>query len=406
MSIIRESISIFRNVRKIGGVSRVYLALTFLTMFGKSIIEANYVVFLLSRGLSYGDVGLILSVYFLTWAVLSFPLGVAADRYGRKLAFVTSVLLHGTGLLLYAFSVNFFQFLVAEILIAVASALGGNVLLSWYIDEARVRGLQDEVKHVMGLAKIVSAIALLLAGVSATVLVAFCQVLTFLVGGITLYLTAVLACELLRESYRSASRSVCYHYLSIVKDTARLLIRNTPLLLLMLGSLLVTPLQAAFLYSWQILVSSLSGYMPILGMTYILLTLVMMFSGTFYLLLVKIVKDITKVTVLCTAVIITISVLLSLCNTLAVLIVLLMLFKLWSSTYGTAYIFWFNELVNTSVRTAVNSLRNTLNYIVMAISLYFIGVVAEHAGISTTFLITSISGVAALPLLLLARKRN
>jgi MFS family permease len=90
-------------------------------------------------GLSAGDLGLLTSVYFLTFAAAQIPIGMMLDRYGPKRVQSTLMVVAALGSALFAASENFSILLLGRALIGlgVAAALtaGIQALVLWFPKE-------------------------------------------------------------------------------------------------------------------------------------------------------------------------------------------------------------------------------------------------------------------------------
>jgi len=88
------------------------------------------------QGLSAGDLGLLTSVYFLTFAAAQIPIGILLDRYGPRRIQSVLLVVASLGSALFAVSENFSMLLLGRALIGlgVASALtaGMQALVLWF----------------------------------------------------------------------------------------------------------------------------------------------------------------------------------------------------------------------------------------------------------------------------------
>ena len=88
-----------------------------------SFIMSVYAVFLIERGLDYKGVALVDGFYMTTSALLDYPTGGLADRYGRGRITALACLSFGLGPLSYSFSRTLPQLLLSELLAALGLAL-------------------------------------------------------------------------------------------------------------------------------------------------------------------------------------------------------------------------------------------------------------------------------------------
>ena len=73
-----------------------------------------YTLFLIRRGLDFRGVALVDGFYMVSTALLDYPTGGLADRYGRGLVASLGCVFMGAGLLAYSASGSLPQFLVSD----------------------------------------------------------------------------------------------------------------------------------------------------------------------------------------------------------------------------------------------------------------------------------------------------
>ena len=65
-----------------------------------NFVVSIWILFFQSRGLTLTDIGLIATATYLGLVLFEYPTGIFADKYGRKLSLIFSVLLYIISLLL------------------------------------------------------------------------------------------------------------------------------------------------------------------------------------------------------------------------------------------------------------------------------------------------------------------
>lgn len=100
-----------------------YLTKVFLEHFAFGLTVPFSVMWMLERGLSLAEVGIVQAVIFFSTFLLEVPTGIVADRYGRKLSIASGIGLHVIGLALFALSPNLLAFLVSAFFTGAAWAL-------------------------------------------------------------------------------------------------------------------------------------------------------------------------------------------------------------------------------------------------------------------------------------------
>lgn len=100
-----------------------YLTKVFLEHFAFGLTIPFSVMWMLERGLSLTEVGIVQAVIFFSTFLLEVPTGIVADRYGRKLSIASGIGLHVIGLALFTLSPNLLAFLVSAFFTGAAWAL-------------------------------------------------------------------------------------------------------------------------------------------------------------------------------------------------------------------------------------------------------------------------------------------
>jgi MFS family permease len=96
------------------------------------------------RGLSASDFGLLKSLYYFAVMIAELPLGVVADRLGRKTTLVLGGFANAAGCLVYALGGSFTAFAVGEICFALCSALTSGAESALLYDGYAAEGREQE----------------------------------------------------------------------------------------------------------------------------------------------------------------------------------------------------------------------------------------------------------------------
>ena len=116
------------------GIIKKYLLFGGLDYFSHALVGATYVLFLLSRGASLWQVGLVNVFFMLTTILVEVPTGVFADHYGRRLSLFLGSLLAAAGSIVYFFAASFWLFVVAEIIVGFGRSFVSGALDAWLVD--------------------------------------------------------------------------------------------------------------------------------------------------------------------------------------------------------------------------------------------------------------------------------
>ncbi len=120
-------------------------------IFGSiSFITPIFVLFLQQNGLSTAQVMLLQSAFILAVMFLEVPSGALADLFGRKRALIASDFLFIVGYAVYSLGHNFYQFLIAELLLASAVALFYGASFAFVYDNLAELKQTDRFKKIYG----------------------------------------------------------------------------------------------------------------------------------------------------------------------------------------------------------------------------------------------------------------
>jgi MFS family permease len=111
---------------------------------------AILVLFYQERGLSFSQIMLLQSIYYLAKVLSEVPTGAWADRVGRKKSLVFGSFCHSAAYLLIFFSHSLFLFILGEIIagIAMSFAYGADSALAY--DTLKKLGREDQYQKVEG----------------------------------------------------------------------------------------------------------------------------------------------------------------------------------------------------------------------------------------------------------------
>ncbi|MDD9952751.1 MAG: MFS transporter [Candidatus Woesearchaeota archaeon] len=126
-----------------------------------------YVLFMQENGLNLTQIMILQSLFAICIVVFEVPTGYFADAYGRKNSLVFGSMLAFVGLTIYAIGHNFWMFLVAELIIAVALSLLSGADSALFYDTLKAAKREGQYKKLWGHALFLGLIALAVADIIA-----------------------------------------------------------------------------------------------------------------------------------------------------------------------------------------------------------------------------------------------
>lgn len=180
---------------------RQYRVLSVLKHCGMSMHSAVYTTFLLSKGLNLFEVNLVNVAFFLTLFVCEVPTGAFADVFGRKKSFLVSCVLFAIGMFVYGISEVFWQFIIAEMLVAVAATFMSGAFDAWLVDKLRHHGYEGQLNSIFAKnAQWVTFLGLLSA-FGGAFLYEYNPALPWFVGGLFFVVAGSMAAAVMQEEY-------------------------------------------------------------------------------------------------------------------------------------------------------------------------------------------------------------
>ncbi|MFO7841892.1 MAG: MFS transporter [Fidelibacterota bacterium] len=106
--------------------------------------EAFFILFLISRGLSYTQIGILYAVREITINFFEIPSGVIADTFGRKRSLASSFLMYIFSFIIFYTAENFGLFFIAFILYGIGDAFRSGTHKGMIMDYLKGQGWSDQ----------------------------------------------------------------------------------------------------------------------------------------------------------------------------------------------------------------------------------------------------------------------
>jgi MFS family permease len=119
-------------------------------LWGTSLSEAIWMLYLAWRGLSLVQIGLVESIFHVTSLLMEVPTGIIADRFGRKTSRILGRGMAMVGTLLMIRSRSFGGFALAFVCIALSYNLESGAGDALVYDSLKQAGMQDRYTKVKG----------------------------------------------------------------------------------------------------------------------------------------------------------------------------------------------------------------------------------------------------------------
>ncbi|PKM91734.1 hypothetical protein CVU82_00825 [Candidatus Falkowbacteria bacterium HGW-Falkowbacteria-1] len=129
-------------------IIRNYATFMLLEGLALSFFFGTYQLFLLEKGLSLLEINLLNCGFMIANFLLEIPTGAIADFFGRKRSVIIGLWIYALSFFLYFLSQNFWQFLVAEIIGAVAITCISGALEALVVDSLNHYGYDGKLETI------------------------------------------------------------------------------------------------------------------------------------------------------------------------------------------------------------------------------------------------------------------
>lgn len=235
-------------------IIRNYAIFMLLEGLALSFFFGTYSLFLIEKGLSLLEVNLLNCSFMVAVFLFEIPTGVIADFFGRKKSVIIGLLIYALSFLVYFLSDNLWQFLLAEIIGALAFTCISGALEALVVDSLnhhKYTGCFNMVFRKTELRQIGVLVGAIIGSFAGQINLA----VPWLFSSIAFALLSILALFLFREDYFQKPERDDPNYLAILKEAKKSInygLKNHRIMLLSLFSAsLFFVIQPLNMY-WQI----------------------------------------------------------------------------------------------------------------------------------------------------------
>ncbi len=391
----------FFNTAALGKTSRQYILAMSLVNLSLLVFQAYFIFYLQESGLSYLQMSVIYSVNLAFCAVLSLPMGNVADRYGRRRALASGIMVTAVAMLVYAFTQDFTAFLIAEVFWAFGWALINGSNEAWVYDQLRKEGRAAEGGRAFTSMMSISYVLGVVGGIIASALVIISLNMPFLGAAVIAIVCAALVWRSLEENYGMETVDLR----TILADCLQYYRKHVGLQMLTAAETCRYIAGTIYLFLYQPYLVTIGLGTDVLGIYF---SILMLCSATGAFLAPRISSWIGyhRVMVLSSAGLFTGFALLALAPSLAVSCVL---FALCGLSYGLGWpplMVWRNGLVPDRIRASALSLFASFTYLAGAAMTTILGGLLDATSPLMGFLFAAVIALLSVPLYMGAFRRS
>lgn len=205
-------------------------------------------VYLLGKGCSYSQIGILWSAYLGCCAIIDYPTGGLADKFGRRKIYAIGILLTSVSYFILFFSVSFPLLFFSYLLKGVGTSQMTGALQSWLACDSGEIVYEKSIKRarlIMSVLNVVIPIMCILINVSNIDIIVLFSCIFF-------FILSIFVMILLKENYGSTKKLS-----HIYKSSILIFLKNSVMLELLLFNIFSYTLYTSFLFLWQPIAESI-----------------------------------------------------------------------------------------------------------------------------------------------------
>lgn len=174
----------------------------FIRIFIKRMIVPVLLVYMLSRGLTAAEVGVIFFIGTVVSFIFEIPSGYLADKLGHKSTIILSLALQALSMLLYAMGSTFTSFTIATIVFWLGNALWSGTGSAFLFETLKELGREDNYEKVEGRATAYSQFISMILLIAVSLIYTYDRQLPFILSAGFFAISALVAVTLAQPRYR------------------------------------------------------------------------------------------------------------------------------------------------------------------------------------------------------------
>lgn len=386
----------FRETRNL------YVSMMSLYELADKLFGATYVAFMRAQDLSIAQISNLFSIQQILQAVFDYPTGTISDKIGRKKIMGYGFIVWGTGILLYAFAVNFWTFLPAMVFMALGLALISGAPSAWLVDQMIRHGIYEERNQILPKLQAGVRFFAIAASLASYFLVGVNQRLPIITAGCISIGAGIVALLFGQDNYGRVKGNNIFRMLQL---QAKSFIKEEKLLLLSLRTIVCHVPFVAFVLFWQIYATEVIHIETKYLAFFLLVFMVLLMLGNYAVSIFT--RKISNLGTSIAGIIISILgfVLLFVLPSFPVFVMGAGLVEFGFGVEQSATSTWMCDCIESETRSAYSSIFSTIQSVAGFIIMNLLGVLTEWNGVNAAWCVAAVAmGVDIVILVIFSRK--
>lgn len=366
----------FRETRNL------YVSMMSLYELADKLFGATYVAFMRAQDLSIAQISNLFSIQQILQAVFDYPTGTISDKIGRKKIMGYGFIVWGTGILLYAFAVNFWTFLPAMVFMALGLALISGAPSAWLVDQMIRHGIYEEGNQILPKLQAGVRFFAIAASLASYFLVGVNQRLPIITAGCISIGAGIVALLFGQDNYGRVKGNNIFRMLQL---QAKSFIKEEKLLLLSLRTIVCHVPFVAFVLFWQIYATEVIHIETKYLAFFLLVFMVLLMLGNYAVSIFT--RKISNLGTSIAGIIISILgfVLLFVLPSFPVFVIGAGLVEFGFGVEQSATSTWMCDCIESETRSAYSSIFSTIQSVAGFIIMNLLGVLTEWNGVNAAW---------------------
>ena len=386
----------FRETRNL------YVSMMSLYELADKLFGATYVAFMRAQDLSIAQISNLFSIQQILQAVFDYPTGTISDKIGRRKIMGYGFIVWGTGILLYAFAVNFWTFLPAMVFMALGLALISGAPSAWLVDQMIRHGIYEERNQILPKLQAGVRFFAIAASLASYFLVGVNQRLPIITAGCISIGAGIVALLFGQDNYGRVKGNNIFRMLQL---QAKSFIKEEKLLLLSLRTIVCHVPFVAFVLFWQIYATEVIHIETKYLAFFLLVFMVLLMLGNYAVSIFT--RKISNLGTSIAGIIISILgfVLLFVLPSFPVFVIGAGLVEFGFGVEQSATSTWMCDCIESETRSAYSSIFSTIQSVAGFIIMNLLGVLTEWNGVNAAWCVAAVAmGVDIVILVIFSRK--
>jgi MFS family permease len=148
--------------------AKTYYLFMALIHLGMSATITAYTPFLVSIGLTLGQIALVNTIFWCVLIAAELPTGMFADGRSRAFSLKMGAVFYSFGALIYLVAIGFWSAALAEAIIAIGGAFVSGAGTAWIADALAREGQMEKLRHVYATESLIKSVIMLAGGLVGT----------------------------------------------------------------------------------------------------------------------------------------------------------------------------------------------------------------------------------------------